>query len=236
MARKSALILVKMDLPVKQEADWNHWYNTNHLPARLAIPGILSAQRFTNIEDDTAATFSSVNVEPKYLALYDLADVTAVQGEPYRKLLEEEAKLPADSFETCTKRAPKFARGVYEQLYPEQGEYVPRRTGFIFVVGHDVPRNRRREFNCWYNTEHLPAMLGVPQFLAARRFALAEREVPARVGDGGSLPQFVTVYDLESPSAFDSEAYKKARVSPWSAWVRSWFTRTMRGTYRQIYP
>ena len=234
MTKKRALIMVKLDLPMEKETEWNNWYNNKHIPDRLAISGFLSARRFTAIEGIPRGF--AIAGDPKYLSLYDLADTNVVKGELYRKLRDKEATLPSDSFEAITPKLPKFARGIYEQIYPEQGEYKPPPTRFVLLMGHEVPRNRQQEFNTWYNTEHIPSALSVPGFVTARRFIHAEREFPPMLYSGGSLPKYLTVYDIESEQALEGEAFQKASVSPWSAWVRSWFTRRICATYRRIYP
>ena len=61
MSKKRALNMVRVDPPVEREEEWNEWYNTKHIPDRMAVPGFLFARRFIAIEG-----------EPKYLTLYDL--------------------------------------------------------------------------------------------------------------------------------------------------------------------
>ena len=86
-------------------------------------------------------------------------------------------------------------------------KYIIPRTRVIFVVGHEVPRNRHQEFNAWYNTEHTPALLSVPGFLSIRRFKLAEKPI---VNRGDSVPQYFTIWDIEDENALASDAFKKA--------------------------
>ncbi len=234
MAKKQALIFIKLEPPEKKEAEWNNWYNSKHIPDRLAIPGFIAARRFIKLEGIPKGF--SIAGEPKYLSLYDLTDINVLKDERYTKLREKEAALPPDSFEAITLKLPRFARGIYEQLFPEQGEYKPPQTKFVFVVGHEVPRNRQQEFNAWYNTEHILGVLKVPGIVAGRRFKLNTRDIAPMLVKGGSLTTFLTVYDIENEAALESEAFWKASVSPWSTWVRSWFTRKMCMLYKRIYP
>ena len=55
------LLLMMTDIDPANEADFNRWYGEEHLDERMAIPGFISARRFTALEGG-----------PKYLALYDL--------------------------------------------------------------------------------------------------------------------------------------------------------------------
>ncbi len=70
------LLLVMIEVEPAHEADFNRWYNEEHVPERLSVPGFLNARRFVALEG-----------EPKYLALYDLESPAVLQTEAYTKLL-----------------------------------------------------------------------------------------------------------------------------------------------------
>jgi len=216
------------EVPKGIEGEWNNWYNTKHIPNRLNKPGFISVRRFAAIWG-----------EYKYLTLYDLTNVDALTSDLYLKLRDWEASLPTESFEAITLKLPKFSRGTYEQIfaYPGPGEYRSPDAEILFTVGHDVPSNREEEFNAWYNTEHIPAMVDrVPGFLAARRFKLTESPLTPRSGMQSPSPKYVTLYDLANDGVLQSEIFLKETNSPWSSWVRSWYSRRFRILSRRIYP
>jgi len=231
MVQKRALLLVRMDPPESKVREFNDWYNNTHVVARLAMPGFLSARRFIKINGILKAPLIADDTE--YLALYDLTSVKILRDKPYQELRDKEAALPPDSYETLIRQMPKFARATYEQIYPDNEKYIIPRTRVIFVVGHEVPQNRHQEFNAWYDTEHIPALLSVPGFLSVRRFKLVERPI---VNRGGSVPQYFTIWDIEDENALASSAFQKAANSRWSDWVRSWYTRKIRSLYRCVFP
>ncbi len=234
MVEQKALLLAKMDPPGEQINEWNDWYSHGHCASRVVLPGFLSGRRFIKVEGIPKDTF--IASDAKYLALYDLANVNVLKDEPYQKLREKELAKSTDSFDVQIFKLPNFARGVYKQIYPEKDEYSVPRCKYLFVVGHDVPAGKEPEFTAWYNTEHIPALMAVPGFLTARRFKLEEHEVPPMVDRGGVLSQFLTIYDLADEKGFETETYRKASGSPWTRWVRSWYTRKMCSLYRRIYP
>ena len=41
----TGLMMVWMDVPADKEEEFNHWYNEEHLPELLALPGVLNAAR-----------------------------------------------------------------------------------------------------------------------------------------------------------------------------------------------
>lgn len=75
MSERLGLLLVTMEPASLTEDEFNAWYDTDHLPGRLAVPGFLNGVRFVA----TAAT-------PRYLALYDLANAEVLHSEPYRRI------------------------------------------------------------------------------------------------------------------------------------------------------
>jgi hypothetical protein len=214
------------DVPVEIEKEWDHWYDTKHIPNRLNKPGFVLVRRFIALWG-----------ESKYLTLYELDSLEALKSEAYVKLREWEASLPPESFEAITLKLPDFFRGVYEQIYPEKEEYKIPDTDILFTIGHDVPPNREEEFNAWYNTEHIPAMMNrVPGFMSARRFRNVGSLLPPGSGKASPSPHYITLYDLSDDKVLDSEVFKKETNSPWSSWVRSWYRRRFRILARKIYP
>ncbi len=67
-----ALLMVTMEPPAGMEAEFNDWYDTEHLPQRCALPGFLSGSRWVCLDG-----------WPRWLALYDLASVSALRTPEY---------------------------------------------------------------------------------------------------------------------------------------------------------
>ena len=72
MAKKGeGLFLVYTDLiDPKHEEEFNAWYNTEHLPELLTLPGFLDAARYM-----------ATRGGPKYLAVYELTSTEAIQSQ-----------------------------------------------------------------------------------------------------------------------------------------------------------
>ena len=103
MAQKGFL-LVLMQPPENIEEEFNAWYDTEHVPERLSVPGVLTAIRFSSI---SAAT-------PKYLAMYDLESESVLESEAYRRVAGENSS-------PWTRRVTgktKVYRSVGNQIYP----------------------------------------------------------------------------------------------------------------------
>lgn len=227
MSQKRYLLFISIgDVPAEIEADWNSWYDTTHIPKRLDKPGFTAARRFVSLWG-----------EYKYLTLYELDGLEALTSDAYVMLRQSEALLPEKSFEALTPGLENFQRGVYEQILAHPEDYCPPATQFLFAVGHDVPAARDEEFNAWYNTEHLPAMINrVPGFVTARRFKNAAKLLPPQSGKTSAGPEYMTIYDLASEDVLQSATFLRETNTPWSAWVRSWYSRRFRILARRIYP
>jgi hypothetical protein len=99
--------------------------------------------------------------------------------------------------------------------------------GFLLVL-MQPPENIEEEFNAWYDTEHVPERLSVPGVLTAIRFASVS----------AATPKYLAIYDLETESVLDSDAYKRvagANSSPWTRRVTG-KTKVYRSVGNQIYP
>jgi hypothetical protein len=77
--RGTGMLITFMDIAPADEAEFNRWFDGEHLAERVAIPGFTAARRFV-------ATDGS----PKYLALYE-AETPAVLGSAaYRRALDNQ--------------------------------------------------------------------------------------------------------------------------------------------------
>lgn len=71
---------------------------------------------------------------------------------------------------------------------------APSGAGALLIVSMDVAPEVEAEFNAWYDTEHLPALLQVPGVICGRRFK----------AEAGS-PRYVAVYHLQSRATYAAE-------------------------------
>jgi hypothetical protein len=212
-ASAPGLLLAMTDIPAEVEAEFNDWYDTEHVPERIAIPGFRSAQRFQAIEGG-----------PKYQALYDLESVAVLDTPEYKRLRETAS-------ERTNRIMPQFRnlhRGIYTQIFPEgaAAEPAPAGTTALLLVGIAPPPGYEEEFEAWYNLEHLPYLAAVPGVLRARRFAPV---------DGSK--NYLAVYELADADVPSSEAWTKAADTPWTLRMRGLFrTRWLRVRSRALVP
>jgi hypothetical protein len=67
------MLLTSMDIGVSDEAEFNRWYDREHLEERVAIDGFLEARRYVAHDG-----------KPKYLSLYSTATFEVLDSPAYR--------------------------------------------------------------------------------------------------------------------------------------------------------
>jgi hypothetical protein len=196
------LLFVMTDIPPEIEADFNDWYDAEHVPERLAIPGFRGARRYRAVEG-----------APAYQALYDLESIAVLDSPAYKQLNE----TPSERTRRIVPQFRNAHRGVYTQIFPEGAEAEPAPPGAaaLLLVGIAPPLGYEEEFEAWYNLEHLPALARVPDVLRARRFAPA---------DGSN--KYLAVYELADADVPLTDRWREAAETPWTLRQRA-LPRTM---------
>ena len=74
----NGILAVWTDCAAEGEADFNEWYNREHLPERVGVPGFLKGVRYRAVEADRG-----------YFTWYRTADVGVLASKPYRDRLND---------------------------------------------------------------------------------------------------------------------------------------------------
>jgi len=69
-ASGTGLLVVWTDIAPDAEAEFNEWYNSEHIPQLLGVTGFLSGKRYQAIDG-----------KPKYSAIYELADENVMKSD-----------------------------------------------------------------------------------------------------------------------------------------------------------
>jgi hypothetical protein len=72
------MLLTSMDIDAADEAEFNRWYDFEHLEERVAIEGFLEARRYV-----------AHNASPKYLCLYSTRTIEVLDSPAYRARLAD---------------------------------------------------------------------------------------------------------------------------------------------------
>ena len=122
--------MVAMEPPPAIEEEFNDWYDSEHVPERLAVDGFESASRFV-----------CTNGWPRYMTIYDLREPGVIDSAGYRG-------ISGNRFSPWTKRMLTRVRGFYrvfgEQIYPGDSTARPAaRVLMTRVRGVDASADRQ---------------------------------------------------------------------------------------------
>jgi hypothetical protein len=104
MSTPKGLLLAMMEPPPAITEEFNEWYDTEHIPQRVAVPGFITTLRFVCNEG-----------WPRYLAVYDVESLAVLDKPEYRA-------LTGDNFSPWSRRMLLKVSGQWRfsgpQIYP----------------------------------------------------------------------------------------------------------------------
>ncbi len=174
-------------------------YRDTRLSKRGAVPGVLTTERFVNIDD--------ANIS---IAVYDLSDVAVAASAAFKASgSEQDARVAAAGTSLM----------MFEGRQTLPGDAAsPKGAAGLLVNGMSAAPEGEEEFNRWYNEEHIPALSAVPGCIVARRF-VAINECPQK---------YLALYHLESPDVVKTQAWAKAVETPWTLKIRPFMRDRLR--------
>ncbi len=115
---QKGFLLVFMNPPPAFEEEFNAWYDSEHVPERLSVPGILTGLRYTNIASGA----------PRFMAMYDLENFAVMDTPAYHRVAFDNAS-PWTKRVTARARVQRFAG---DQIEP--GGHVTGRAARIGIL------------------------------------------------------------------------------------------------------
>ena len=212
--RAMFMVLTDLSDPTYEE-EFNAWYDTEHLPELLALPGVLNGARYVAVKGG-----------PKYLAMYELESVEAMKTPEFTG----RTVTPWGRRVTPSVIGKNRTRVVGEQIFPDGLEKADRGMAPALQIGRmSVPPDAEAEWNAWYNGEYILGQRAVPGVIYARRYKVVEGEVG-----------YTTVYEFESEQVPEGAQWGRQRqsFSPRSKEMFGVMTHTAGspGVYRRIHP
>ena len=197
------LLIAAMNFSDVAEDEFHDWYDTEHVPERLGVPGFLNAERWLGIGN------------PKHsVALYDLDDVGVLHSPPY---LAVGGANGSPWTMRVTGRTRMLIRLEGEQILPGDRLAPVGEAAALLLIAMNVAPEADAEFNDWYNKEHLPALGSVPGVLCARRYR-----------GTGAVQRYAAIYHLANPDVTQSAAWRAAADTPWTLRLRPLFRDHLR--------
>lgn len=185
-----------------EEQEFHSWYDDEHAPARLTVPGIRTAERYAATDD----------ARPDWLALYE-TDLDALATPAYRKLSTDRSEREA----RVMGRLETLDRRVYELIDDQGSAAAPSPV----VVSVALSTSRPDELGQWYRQEHVPLLHRMPGWRRTRRYRRTE-------GDG---PDFLAFHEIDGVELFDEPEYREATSTEWRSTVMSAVTARERRVF-----
>jgi hypothetical protein len=217
--RGTGLLMVWVDVDPEYEAELHTWYDEEHIPRLLAVPGFRSGGRYVALKGS-----------PKNLVLYELEST---------EVLHTAAFLDEVRFRPSARRARasgatvgrNYLHNAYRQIFPTHTNPIEMTNGpapFLQMGRIDIPSIVEDEFNDWYNTAYIPPYLAVPGCLGARRYVAID-----------SQPKYLTLYEFENARVSEHPQWEQARdANPWSKRIRPYMRHDIGspGVYQRAFP
>ena len=197
------ILIAAMNFSDVAEDEFHDWYDTEHIPERLAVPGFLNAERWLGISNPKQS-----------LALYDLDNVGVLNSAPY---LAVGGANGSPWTKRVTGRTKSLIRLEGEQLRPGDALAPVGQASALLLIAMNVAPEHENEFNEWYNSEHLPALGAVPGVLRARRYR-----------GTGATQRYAAIYHFANPDVPSSPSWKSAANTPWTERMRPHFRDLLR--------
>jgi len=132
------MLLTSMDIEPAHAEEFNRWYDEEHLPRLLEVPGFLSAGRYV-----------AVKGAPKYLAMYELEDHNVLRSTAYLDTVKYQPS-PQRTKVGTSRIGRNFLRNLYRQIFPvhtDPIEQTVEMAPFLGSVGVAPRRERRMTFS-----------------------------------------------------------------------------------------
>ncbi|HZO80659.1 MAG TPA: hypothetical protein VFB33_03110 [Candidatus Binataceae bacterium] len=205
----TGLLVVWTDVAPEYEAEFNRWYDNEHIPQLVGIPGFLSGRRY-----------QAVDGKPKYIAIYDLSDESVLKSDAFREGRDNPTPW-------SRKIIPQFRNtqiGAFRQIFAH-GARPGRDAEFVLTVRLNTPADHEAEFNAWYNEDHVPALAAVPGVYCARRYVAVE-------GD----PKYLAIYEMREGGIPKTSEWNRARDFGRTAQIRPHLKDLQTVVARRILP
>jgi antibiotic biosynthesis monooxygenase (ABM) superfamily enzyme len=208
--RGECLVAVYADVTPGMEAEYNRWYDTRHIPQRLAVPGYLGAARYERTAQGNT----------RYMAFYELANPGVLQSPAAHALSAETSDWDRGIMAAIRLES----RTVYERIL-SLGEASGEHPPFVLTVRVNIAPEFEDDFNRWYDQEHAPAFAALPGCRGARRYRKLD----------GIGAKYLAVYDLDDGGLPQSPAWAKAARTDWTRKVTANIKNPLLNQGRRIF-
>ena len=185
------LLYVEVDCPPELEAELHAWYNTEHIPERMRIPGFVSARRYVALEG-----------LPRWLAAYEIDSVAVMESPEYTQWLgplqTAWTRRMVSSTRVC-RSIFRLGRRVDSPVKSTQAASAMS----LLAVRFELLSAEREQFSLWHDDEFCKELLRVPGVKRASRYDSVE-------GEGQLI-----LYEMENPWVVQQPDFARVWTVGW---------------------
>ena len=204
--RAEGLLYVEVDCPPELEAEFHAWYNLEHVPERLKIPGFLGGHRYATLEGG-----------PRWLAAYWLESPAVLESPEYRQWM-------GPLMTPWTKRmisTTRVRRSVFRSIRSHTMGDVGRGTGLLAIRYTSAPPESRR-LHGWHDDVFWPELSRIPDVVRADRYEDVETS------------EHLVLYHLANPWVIQDGQFARTWTAGWErqrealeSWKRNLYVRIL---------
>jgi hypothetical protein len=129
------------------EAEFNDWYDREHIPLRMGVPGFHSAQRYL------------VPGTRHYLAIYEMESAFALKTPAYQDVKNK----PSERTQWMLRTVGGFTRYIADQIDLQMAGINPIDALYVNAVFSTVPEKGEPEINNWLMIRRFRIVDGEPE-------------------------------------------------------------------------
>lgn len=185
MIRAKAILIVWTDIPADDEDDFNEWYIREHVRSRVAdLPGFIHGRRF-----------EALSGGPKYVALYEVEDISVLRSQPYLDLVAKPDPL-------SQRFIPKF-HNVVRMVSDVIASAGDAEGGILGLQALTPIAGREAEFRNWTSQVLVPELASQRGIVAAHLWNVNARilaeSVSRHMRSGDSVFEWQLAIEASSP-------------------------------------
>ncbi|MFC1981531.1 hypothetical protein ACFLVN_04745 [Chloroflexota bacterium] len=81
--QSDTILVMGLDVPSDKEEEFNVWYNEEHIPRHLPVPGVIKATRFVSVKEELSPGCKATG--PRYLTIYEVENEKVFLTPEYEK-------------------------------------------------------------------------------------------------------------------------------------------------------
>jgi hypothetical protein len=159
---EAAVLFSEMTPDLAWEDEFNDWYDHEHIPLRMAVPGFLSAQRYRASD------------APHYLVVYEMQSAGVLQSPSYQQVKNHPSERTAGMLRSVKGFSRYLGEHIHEQT--RTAADAAMNAPVLYAVCSEVPADCQHDFDDWHRNDHVPLLLECKDWLMVRCFHITGGE------------------------------------------------------------